>query len=82
MIDLLDTAGSDGDWIMTSGTQHTSFDECKRYCLRTDICVAVHYATHYCFVYNKTTSINHKDSSTYSQKHCVDTQSMWIVYTI
>lgn len=78
MHDQLKKGGSDSDWIVTYGTQHTSFNECKQYCLRTAICVAVHYEydNKYCFVYNKTTSLITRDDATYSQKHCVDTQSM------
>lgn len=69
------TAGSDGDWIETHGTQHTSYAECERYCLQTEACQAVHYESNYCFVYSKKTKVSHKDDATYSQKHCIDTQS-------
>ncbi|XP_052088021.1 uncharacterized protein LOC127725204 isoform X2 [Mytilus californianus] len=80
MIDQVNYAGKDGDWIVTNGTQHTSSDECKQYCRNTETCVAVHYEhkNNYCFVYNQTTSIELKDNSTYSQKHCVDTQKLKI----
>lgn len=75
-VDQVDVAGVDGDWI--SGERHTSFDECKQYCLQTKVCVAVHYERNYCFVYNQTTQPFSKDNSTYSQKDCVDTQSRHI----
>lgn len=75
MNDKEGTAGSDGDWIETNGVQHTSFDECKRYCLRTDICVAVHFQQTYCFVYIRTTNIISKENAIYSKKHCTDSQS-------
>lgn len=76
MNDQANTAGSDVDWIVTSGQQHASLDECKRYCLQTKACVAVHFQLiGYCFVYNRTTETVLKDDSTYSQKHCVDTES-------
>lgn len=74
---LENKGGSDGDWIVTYGTQHTSVYECKQYCLQTKICVAVHYeyGNQYCFVFNQTTTIITKDNATYFKKHCVDTQS-------
>ncbi|CAC5366885.1 unnamed protein product [Mytilus coruscus] len=80
MNDQLNKGGSDGDWIVTYGTQHTSVDECKHYCLQTKICVAVHYEYKhkYCFVYNQTTILIARDGATYSQKHCVDTQKLRI----
>ncbi|XP_071137460.1 uncharacterized protein [Mytilus edulis] len=80
LCDMIDpqhhTAGSDGDWIETQGTQHTSYNDCERYCLQTETCQAVHYESKYCFVYNKKTTVSPKDDATYSQKHCIDTQSM------
>lgn len=82
MIDQVDKAGLDGDWIITSGTQHKSFDNCKIYCLQTEACVAVHYESNYCFVYNKTTDVYTKDMSTFSRKDCVDNQSKWTLYKI
>ncbi|CAG2226798.1 unnamed protein product [Mytilus edulis] len=75
MNDHLNKSGTDDDWIVTFGKQHTSLDECKQYCLQTKICVAVHYDSNYCFVYNRMTNTSHKDHSTYSQKDCgVDTK--------
>ncbi|VDI16029.1 Hypothetical predicted protein [Mytilus galloprovincialis] len=82
MIDQLDTAGIDNDWKETHGTQHTSFDECKRYCLQSEACQAVHYETNYCFVYNRTTTVIRKPDSIFSRKDCVDTQSKWTLYKI
>ncbi|CAC5366891.1 unnamed protein product [Mytilus coruscus] len=79
MNDQVKTAGSDGDWILTSGEQQSSLNECKRYCLQTEDCVAVHYEQiSYCFVYNVTTTVYSKDDSTYSRKDCVDTQKLKI----
>ncbi|XP_052088022.1 uncharacterized protein LOC127725205 [Mytilus californianus] len=80
MNDQVQKAGSDGDWIETYGTQHTSVDECKQYCLQSKVCVAVHYeySNQYCFVYNSTTKLFTRDDATYSQKHCVDTQKLKI----
>ncbi|CAC5366900.1 unnamed protein product [Mytilus coruscus] len=75
MNNLPNRAGTDGDWIATNGTQHTSFIECKRYCLDIEACLSVHYEQNYCFVYNRTTSIFSKDNSSYSQKYCIDTKS-------
>lgn len=77
MNDQLNKGGTDGDWIITSGTQHTSAEECKQYCLQTKICVAVHYEYKhkYCFVYNRTTRLSQRDNAIYSKKDCVDTQS-------
>lgn len=77
MSDILNKSGTDDDWIVTYGTQHTSFDECKQYCLQTKICVAVHYENRnkYCFVYNQTTSLFERDDATYSQKQCLETPS-------
>ncbi|CAC5366886.1 unnamed protein product [Mytilus coruscus] len=69
------TAGIDGDWIETHGIQHTSYDKCERYCPQTEACQALHYESKYCSVYNKKTTVSPKDDATYSQKHCVDTQS-------
>ncbi|VDI61188.1 Hypothetical predicted protein [Mytilus galloprovincialis] len=76
MNDQVNKSGTDDDWIKTNGIQHTSIDECKQYCLQTNMCVAVHYEyrNKYCFVYNQTTTTMHKDNSTYSQKDCVDTK--------
>ncbi|XP_063402225.1 uncharacterized protein LOC134686489 [Mytilus trossulus] len=71
-------AGSDEDWIETIGTQHTSIDECKKYCLQTEACVAIHFEGRYCFLYNRTTRIVTNDVAIYSQKHCVDTQNLKI----
>lgn len=76
MIEKKGTSGTDDGWIQTSGKQHTSLDECKKYCLLTEACVAVHYLPTYCFVYNRTTTLIDKDDSIYSRKQCVDTQSM------
>ncbi|CAC5374153.1 unnamed protein product [Mytilus coruscus] len=67
--------GRDDDWIQTHGTQHTTFGDCERYCLQDATCVAVHYESNYCFVYNKKTTVSQKDDTTYSQKHCVDSQN-------
>ncbi|CAG2239007.1 unnamed protein product [Mytilus edulis] len=66
--------GRDDDWIQTYGTQHTTFSECERYCLQETSCVAVHYESNYCFVYNKNTTVSRKDDAMYSQKHCVETK--------
>lgn len=69
-------ADEDDDFIPTNGNQHKSVDECKRYCLQSDICVAIHYVNEYCFVYNRTTTrLTQKDGSVYSTKDCFDTQS-------
>lgn len=80
MNDQKDKAGTDADWIEISDAQrHTSVDECKKYCIRTEFCKAVHYVydsnNKHCFVYNMTTIVIAKDHSTFSEKHCVDTQS-------
>ncbi|XP_063402157.1 uncharacterized protein LOC134686419 [Mytilus trossulus] len=77
MNDQIDTVGADSDWIETTGTQHSSFDACKIYCLQTEACKAVHYDSKYCFVYNKITTVQQKADSIYSRKDCVDTQSKW-----
>lgn len=71
-------AGRDDDWIHINDTQrHTSVDECKKYCIRTEACVAVHYIPlpKHCFVYNRTTTLISVDDSIYSLKNCVDSQS-------
>ncbi|CAG2239011.1 unnamed protein product [Mytilus edulis] len=80
MNDQLNKGGTDGDWIITSGTQHTSAEECKQYCLQTKICEAVHYEYKhkYCFVYNRTTRLSQRDNAIYSKKDCVDTQKLSI----
>ncbi|XP_063404629.1 uncharacterized protein LOC134688091 [Mytilus trossulus] len=70
------TIGSDTDWIQALNLQ--SFDDCKRYCLQNEACVAVHYEHTYCFIYNQTTTTIEKDNAVYSQKHCVDTQKLQI----
>ncbi|XP_076078792.1 uncharacterized protein LOC143048809 [Mytilus galloprovincialis] len=77
MNDRIGYSGSD-DWVTAYRTQNTSVEECKQYCMQTDACVAVHYSNNYCFVYNKTTTIIQRDDTTYSQKHCVDTQKLRI----
>lgn len=71
-------AGTDGDWIVINDTQrHSSIDECKQYCIRTEFCVAVNYVPvpKHCFVYNRTTTVFTSDKSVFSQKDCVDSQS-------
>lgn len=78
MNDQVGKAGTEPNWIETSGQQHTSLDACKKYCLETAYCVAVHYEPSYCFVYNMTTILLHKDAAIYSEKECVDTQSKYI----
>lgn len=78
MNDQVGKAGSDDDWIKTNGTQHSSLDACKRYCLQIEDCVAVYYEASYCFVFNQTTKLLNKTSATYSQKYCVDAQKLTI----
>ncbi|CAG2226799.1 unnamed protein product [Mytilus edulis] len=77
MNDQKGKSGSDDDWITA---YLTSVDECKQYCLQTKACVAVHYEhdNNYCFVYNRTSTVFIRLSSTYSQKHCADTQKLEI----
>lgn len=83
MKDQVGMAGLDDDWIFKSGTQHTSLDACKRYCMQNEDCVGVHYEQNYfCFVYNTTTILVRKDDSIYSQKHCIDTQSRYLKYLV
>ncbi|CAG2239003.1 unnamed protein product [Mytilus edulis] len=80
MKDQAEKAGSDKDWIQTNGsTQHTSVDECKKYCLQTKVCEAVHFVANFCFVYIRTSlELIHVDGSVYSKKDCVDTQKLKI----
>lgn len=81
MNDQVEKGGSDDDLIETNGKQHTSFDECRTYCLVDKDCEAVYYQQNYCFVYNKTTTVSYKSNATCSQNHCVDTQSRCIHYS-
>ncbi|XP_071137462.1 uncharacterized protein [Mytilus edulis] len=80
MNDQEGNAGVNDDWILSYRTTNTSIDECKVYCLQSNVCVAVHYEYNnkYCFVYNQTTPLTGKDNSTYSEKKCVDTQKLQI----
>ncbi|VDH97311.1 Hypothetical predicted protein [Mytilus galloprovincialis] len=80
MNDQIGYSGSDVDWITAYRTKNTSVEECKQYCMQTKACVAVHYEhnNNYCFVYNTTTVLHYRDNTTYSQKHCMDTQKLRI----
>lgn len=70
-------AGKDDPWILSYHSTNNSIDDCKEYCLRSNVCVAVHYEYNnkYCFVYNQTTPLTDKDNATYSEKKCMDSQS-------